>query len=195
MTSAPSAPDPAPLEATATLLARIRAGDLAAREVLCARFLPLLERWGRGRLPRGVRDLAETDDLVQVALLRALDHVEEFEARREGAFLAYLRHILMNLVRDQIRAHGRRPPRESLDDPDSAEPVSLVEQAVGFETLASYERGLAALTDDQREAVLLRVEFGYTFEEVATAIGSPSSDAARMLVTRALARLAAEMQR
>jgi RNA polymerase sigma-70 factor (ECF subfamily) len=188
-------PDPAPLEATATLLARIRAGDAAAREALCARFLPLLRRWGRGRLPQGVRDLAETDDLVQVALLRALDHVEEFEARREGAFLAYLRHILMNLVRDQIRGHRRRPGRDSLDDPDAAEPASLVEQAVGFETLATYERALASLPEEHREAVLLRIEFGYTFEEVAAALGSPSPDAARMMVTRALARLAAEMRR
>lgn len=189
----PSAP--VPLDVTVELLTRIRGGDPAAREALCARFLPLLRRWARGRLPHGVRDLAETDDLVQVALLRALDHVEGFEARREGAFLAYLRRILMNLVRDEIRGHRRRPARESLDETGAEDSVSLVEQEVGFETMAAYERALEALPEEQREAVMLRVEFGYTYEEIATAVGSPSTDAARMMVTRALARVAAEMRR
>ena len=35
---------------------------------------------------------------------------------------------------------------------------------------------------------------GFSYEEVAEAIGSPSVDAARMLVTRALTRLAETMR-
>lgn len=186
---------PLPLDATALLLSRVRAGDAEAREALCARFLPLLRRWARGRLPQGVRDLAETDDLVQVALLRALDRVEGFEARREGAFLAYLRRILMNLVRDEIRGHQRRPTRTSLEETGADAPLARVEQEVGFETLASYERALESLPEQQREAVMLKVEFGYTYDEIAAAIGSPSRDAARMMVTRAIALVAAEMRR
>jgi hypothetical protein len=34
------------------------------------------------------------------------------------------------------------------------------------------------------------VEFGYTAPEIAAAIGSPSANAARMVVSRALVRLA-----
>jgi RNA polymerase sigma-70 factor (ECF subfamily) len=132
-----------------------------------------------------VRDLAETDDLVQVALLRSLDHVEEFEARREGAFLAYLRSILLNLVRDEIRGHRRRPGRESLDEESERGGRSFVEETVGVETFAAYEQALATLPEEHQEAVILRVEFGYTYEELAAALGSPSADAARMSVTRA----------
>lgn len=184
-----------PLDTTAALLTRIRGGDPAAREALFARFLPVLRRWARGRLPQGMRDLAETDDVVQVALIRALDRLDHFAGEREGAFLAYLRHILVNLVRDEMRSHQRRPGRTSLDDLAEGDAPSLVQQAVGFETLATYERALEQLPELQREAVMLRVEFGYSFEEIASALGNPSSDAARMVVTRALAKVAAEMRR
>ena len=49
------------------------------------------------------------------------------------------------------------------------------------------------LGERDREAVILRVEFGYSHEEIAEAIGSPSANAARMTVARALVRLAEEM--
>ncbi|MEO6461823.1 MAG: hypothetical protein ABIP29_01995, partial [Candidatus Eisenbacteria bacterium] len=63
------------LEATSLLLERCRAGDTAARDRLFQRFLPLLRRWAHGRLPASARPLADTDDLVQVSLVRALNHV------------------------------------------------------------------------------------------------------------------------
>ena len=51
------------------------------------------------------------------------------------------------------------------------------------------EAALASLTEDQQQAVVLRIEMGLSFQQVAEATESPSADAARMLVTRALARL------
>jgi RNA polymerase sigma-70 factor (ECF subfamily) len=56
--------------------------------------------------------------------------------------------------------------------------------------MESYHQGLERLTEEQREAVLLRLEFDYTYEQIAEAIGKPSADAARMTVVRALAALA-----
>src|SRR5947208_16437739 len=81
-------------ESTVTLLQRIRAGDLGAREHLLGRYLPLLRRWAHGRLPVYARALDDTDDLVQITLLRSLKHLDQFEAERSGAFLAYLRQTL-----------------------------------------------------------------------------------------------------
>lgn len=176
------------LEATSELLELIRGGDAAARERLVRRVLPLLRRWAHGRLPAGARDLAETDDLVQIALVRALDHVERFEARREGAFLAYLRQILLNLVRDEIRRVGRRPEHRTIDDDPGA--AGLVLSTAGDDTVRDYEAALEKLPEIQQQAVVLRVEFGYSHQEIADAIGSPSANAARMTVTRALVRLA-----
>ena len=180
-------------ESTASLLAQARTGDSEARNRLASRYLPILQRWARGRLPSRARDIADTDDLVQVTLLKALDKVEEFEPRREGAFLAYLRQILQNQIRDHIRRINRRPVAEELNENIHVKEPSALEEAIGREILENYEAALATLPENQREAVVLRLEMGLTHQEVADAIGSPSWNAARMLVARALIRLAEVM--
>ena len=58
---------------------------------------------------------------------------------------------------------------------------------------ASHWPPVASLTEDQRQAVVLRVELGLSFQQVAEAMESPSADAARMLVARGLARLSERM--
>lgn len=178
------------LDSTAILIDRARAGDSAARETLFARFLPIVRGWAHRRLPTRARDLAETEDLVQVTLLRALRRLDVFEVQREGAFLAYLRTILLNAVREEIRRSSRRGIRAELTDdlPDSQR--SVVEQVAGRRSLERYELALASLDEAARHAVLLRIEFGYPYDQIAEAIGSPSPDAARMSVVRAVRELA-----
>ncbi len=180
-------------ESTQELIARLREGDDSAREALFARYLPVLRRWGRGRLPVWARGTADTDDLVQVTLLRALNHLGRLEVEREGAFLAYLRQALVNGVRDEIRRTARRPVAVELDPELASGERSPVESAIGAELLARYERALASLTQEEQEAVILNVEFGYRHAELADALGAPSANAARMRVARALARLAEAM--
>jgi RNA polymerase sigma-70 factor (ECF subfamily) len=184
---------PRPLESTLTLLDAIRAGDAAARERLIARYLPVLRAWAHGRLPAGARGLADTEDVVQVTLVRALNHLHRFEYRHEGALLGYLRQGVLNAIRQEIRRARRRPAGPAIEDgvPDRA--ASVVEQVVGRETLERYEAALMELTPDQREAVMLRLEFGYSYPEIAEAIERHSANTARMLVVRALVRLAARL--
>lgn len=195
MTDADSAPPATPrgLEATAALLALYRAGDERARDRLLARYLPLLRRWAHGRLPAGARSLADTDDLVQISLLRALRHMGTFEPAHEGAFLVYLRRIFLNAMRDEIRrAHPERRAGEPDQGLSDGKPSAL-EQTIGRETMEAYEAGLALLDEGQREAVVLRLEFGMKYEEIAEATGKPSANAARMAVSRAILRLAEVM--
>jgi len=181
------------LESTARLLERVHEGDGAARERLFARVLPALRRWAHHRLPAGTRDLAETDDLVQMTLARALDRLDSFESRREGAFLAYLRQILLNLVRDQVRRTGARPRKSELEDTIPDPGLSLLERTIRRETLEQYEAALAELEPEQREAVLMRVEFGMSHREIAEALGKSTPNAARMTVARALVAIARRM--
>lgn len=180
-------------ESTQELILRLRRGDDAARELLFARYLPVLRRWGRGRLPAWARGNADTDDLVQVTLLRALNQLGRLEVEREGAFLAYLRQALVNGVRDEIRRTARRPAAVELDPELESGERSPVEAAIGSELLERYERALATLTREEQEAVILNVEFGYRHAELAEALGAPSANAARMRAARALARLAEAM--
>ncbi|OGT27658.1 MAG: hypothetical protein A2Z17_06680 [Gammaproteobacteria bacterium RBG_16_66_13] len=182
------------LESTASLLALARAGDARACDHLFRRYLPALRRWAHGRLPSRGRDLADTDDLVQVTLVRAFNRIGNFEPRRPGAFLAYLRQILVNLVREEIRRSQRKPrgqePSDDLPDPGP----SPVERAVGSEMLDRYERALARIPEAHREAIVLRVELGLSYEEMAEVLERPTANAARLLVSRGLVRLAKEME-
>ena len=197
-----SAHQPAGDEPTAILLDRAcsesDADREAARALLVERFLPRLQRWARGRLPQGARSRAETDDLVQVTLMRALRRVDSFENRGDGAFLAYLRQILLNAVRDEIRHVSRRPHHNPLPQEEHLQPAddspSAVEQAIGREAIERYEAALVELEPRQREAVLLRVEFGYDYADIAEAVAAPSANAARMVVSRALVRVAECME-
>ena len=171
----------------------MRDGDGDARDRLLSRYLPALRRWAHGRLPNRARGMVDTDDLVQVSLLRALDHVTRFEPRHEGAFLAYLRRIVLNAIRDEIRRSARRPGADELSEELADGTPSPVERAVGREVVEAYETALARLGEVQQEAVIMRVEMGFSYQEIAAALGRPSANAARMTVSRALLRLAEEM--
>ncbi len=181
------------LESTAFLLTRVRDGDEAARERLIVRYLPMLREWARGRLPGGARSLSDTDDLVQVTLIRALKHLNEFESRGEGAFLRYLRHVLLNAMRDEIRRAARRGPHDELVDAHPSPAPSPLEATVSRDTMERYEAALQTLGEEQQEAVILRVEMGYSYDQIAEALGKNSANTARMVVTRALTRLSLAM--
>jgi RNA polymerase sigma factor (sigma-70 family) len=181
---------PDPHETTAILLAKARAGDAPASARLFALCLPALRRWAHRRLPARMRDTGDTDDLVQETLLRAFRNLDTFEHRGEGAFMAYLRAILLNTVRDGMRLAERRHATLPLSEAFADAAPSAVEQAIGAEKLALFEKALSELPEEQQHAVILRVEFGYSHARIAEALDRPSPDAARMLVTRGLALLA-----
>jgi RNA polymerase sigma-70 factor (ECF subfamily) len=52
---------------------------------------------------------------------------------------------------------------------------------------------MTSLPELQQEAVMMRLELGMSHHEVATALGFPTANAARMAVARALVRLAEVM--
>jgi len=179
------------LETTATVLGRARAGDPQARNQLCERFRPLLMRWAHGRLPPYAREgVMETEDLVHNSLVRALNALERFEPRHEGAFFAYLRAILLNQIRDRIRRVRRQPARDPLDGSIADQSPSPLERAIGSEQLDRYDRALSLLPERQRHGVMLRIELDYSYHQVASALELPSPNAARLMVTRALVRMA-----
>jgi RNA polymerase sigma-70 factor (ECF subfamily) len=192
----PDAPGRTPtpdLESTTRLIARARAGDSTALDRLLARHLSPLRRWARGRLPSWARDIADTEDLVQDTLLRTLKSINDFEVRGPGALQAYLRQAVVNRIRDEVRRKGRRPEATALDGLEVEPRPSPLEQAIGRESLERYETALAALKPEEREAVIGRVEMGYSYDELAEVLGKPTAEAARKAAQRALIRLIKQM--
>lgn len=190
-----SVPRPLPVEVESTreLLELARAGDDAALGRLLRRYMPALKRWAHGRLPAWAREMRDTDDLVQESVIQTLKQVAHFEPARDGAFHAFLRKVLHNRLIDEIRRVN--PDRRHVlrsDHPIDA--PSPVEEVIGRQTLARYEQALDRLKPEEREAVVARIELGCTYAEIADSIGKSSPDAARMVVSRALVRLAREMR-
>ena len=182
-------------ESTFSLIERARAGDEQALERLFARHLQPLQRWASGRLPKWARDLADTDDLVQDTLLKTFKRIESFEPRRVGALQAYLRNAVLNRLRDELRRKGREPALTNLDSIDLESAESPLEHAIGRQAVEAYEDALQRLKPEEREAIIARVELGYSYEELAVMLEKPTADAARKAAERALVRLAEEMKR
>jgi RNA polymerase sigma-70 factor (ECF subfamily) len=182
------------LTSTIDLLERFKRGDDEAIATLVARSLPPLRRWARGRLPVWARSLADTQDLVQNAVIRSLPHLKEFEARHPGALQAYLRQAIANHIKDEIRKVRARPAVTG-EVPDSyVDPAPTpLEHAIGRERLEQYEAALARLRPSEQEAIIARLELQQSYEEVALALGKPSAAAARMAVARAVRNLIAAM--
>jgi RNA polymerase sigma-70 factor (ECF subfamily) len=180
---------PVGMLSTIDLLERFKQGDEEAVNQLVERSLPPLKRWARGRLPHWARSLAETQDLVQNAVLRALPHLKNFEARHPGALQAYLRQAVDNHIRDEIRKVKTRPQATQLPDDRPDEGPSPLERAIGQESLERYEAALKTLRPQDREAIIARLEMQQSYDEIAIALGKPSADAARMAVVRALRSL------
>jgi RNA polymerase sigma-70 factor, ECF subfamily len=182
-------------ESSVDLLLKAQSGDAQALNDLFERYLPRLQRWASGRMPSGIRSMNDTGDIVQEAVINAVRNLNTLEIRTEGTLLAYLRRAVHNRIIDQYRRHGRRPPREEIPETAVAANTSPLEAAIGAEALENYERALASLREEDRQAIILRVELGLAYDEMATQLGKPSAGAARMAATRAIARLAEAMRR
>ncbi len=180
-------------ESSVELLERARAGDSDALDRLLERYLPRLRRWASGRLPRRARDLSDTDDLVQDTVVKTLRHIDGFQPQREGALQAYLRQAIMNRIRDEFRRAKRRSPPEELADEVPSPLASPLDEAIGKEATERYEAALAELRDEEREAIVARLELQCSYDEMAVMLGKPSPNAARVAVRRAVMRLALKM--
>jgi RNA polymerase sigma-70 factor (ECF subfamily) len=185
-------PDP---ESSVQLLERVRKGDEDALDRLFARYLLPLRRWAHGRLPPWARTMSDTQDIVQDAIVRVLRHLATFEPERPGALHAYLRKTVSHRILDELRHVNRRPAGVALDS-DVVSPLpSPYELASRQEDRDLLDAALEELRDEDRELVIGRVEWGFSYEELAVALDKPSVDAVRVAARRAVVRLADIMAR
>ena len=185
--------DDADLLRTRDLLVGAKKGDRDALDALLARYRPRLERWAAGRLPVRARSLLDTSDLVQETLLRAVGNLGSIEARGPGGFEAYVRQAILNRIRDQIRWARRRSGSEEISESLVDPTPSALDEAIGADVVRQFETGMAQLTEEEQQLLHLRIELDMSYEEIATLMGRPSADAARMAIQRSLHRLAYAM--
>src|SRR5205085_10749076 len=119
-----------------------------------------------GRRPRAFWRLVNVDNFVQLTLIRTLRRYHKFEVRESAGFLHYLRRILFNLVRDELRRLAREPDTvELLEDAGALAPNAL-DLMLGREARLRYRKAIATLPARSRVALTSRFEEGATYEEI-----------------------------
>ena len=142
------------------------------------------------------RDARDTQDLVQETLLKTFKRIESFESPPRGraagvpAAGAHEQHSVPAAAPWPACAVQRHWISQVSDDAPSP-----LDQAVGSQATEGTNRRWADSDPRDREAIIARVEMGYSYERLAEALGKPSAEAARKATRRALLRLAEEMKR
>jgi RNA polymerase sigma factor (sigma-70 family) len=158
---------------------------------LTAELMLKARQWARRNMPSWLRGRVDLEDLVQEAIVRALEASARPDERHIAASEGYLLTILKNRIRDEIRSARAAPARGTLRDDFPSPARSPFEMLSNRQLVQRYRVALHRLPPHMRDAFALRVEAGCSFRRVAELLGCRSSDAARMLVSRGRRRLIA----
>jgi RNA polymerase sigma-70 factor (ECF subfamily) len=167
-------------DADAPLIARVKAGDVRAFEMLVVKYQRRIERL----IGRMVRDVDLVPDIAQETFIRAYRALPQF--RGESAFYTWLYRIavntakksLMELKRDPLVTESARASREDEDETsrvenelsDGATPDALL---ASKQIAAAVNFAIEALSDDLRQAITLREIEGLSYEEIAELMNCP----------------------
>ena len=182
-----------PMDSTRGLFFRAKAGDLEAREKLWKKLRERLCRYAHGKLPRRLRSLVETEDVVQDALAQTLRRVDLFDPKHSGAFGVALFKTMKRCLIDQHRRAGRQPAEGETASSLAAQGPSPMEEAIEKEKLERVITARSKLSDEDQALLQARLDLDLGFSDVALLFGKPSPDAARIAVQRAIARLVKKM--
>jgi len=127
-------------------------------------------------------------------MVGALVHGEELQGAQEPVVRFYLRHSVLNRIRDEIRrsAIGETESAEGCGQRVDSGSSSDAQIQVREERLL-FRRALNRLTPEDQAVIVGRVELRLGCAELAAALGAPSAEAVRVASHRALSRLGREV--
>ena len=159
-----SEPDDAAAQARdAALIARVQRGDAQAFDALVSPLLPRALQLAR----RLLQHEQDAEDLVQDACLRALERLERHDGTR--AFAPWFFRLLANLGHN--RQQSRRVRRvELLSDVTPSSEGQPDAMAMRTEVRERFAVAVAALSDRQREVIMLHDVEGWTTGDIGTTL-------------------------
>ncbi len=163
--------------ADSDLITRVLAGETACYRPLVVRYQNRLH----GMVLGMVRNPEDARDIVQVAFVKAYQSLSSF--RIDSSFYTWIYRIAMNLAIDHCR-QGKRRKTSSFEEAVATrdEDGNLADQhhddspGVALARKELHERIYGALdeiSDDMREAILLREVEGLSYKEIADRMGIP----------------------
>jgi len=174
------------LDGTITTLDEALDGDAEARGLLLERLRPRLCLWASTRLSPAIRAHVDPEDVTQEILLAVHRGLDDFEARGEREFHAWVFRIAENRVRDLADYAGAKKRQAAPITPFSQTSPSTA--AMKTETFTRVHRALATLPEDHQRVIRLRYLEEREVSEVAERMDR-SENAVRILYCRALKAL------
>jgi RNA polymerase sigma-70 factor, ECF subfamily len=154
------------MDAERAMVARVRAGDPHAFRTLFEKWAPPVRRFLRGLLHDG----AAADEATQECFVRA--HRSIGGLRDESGFVGWLFGIARLVALEQRRAMRRGHGPSLAAVPEPADPAPSPEALVlGSEGDVLLADALATLDPQRRAALLLRIDHGFGYDEIADAMG------------------------
>lgn len=166
------------------LLDASRGGDTAAFAALLRESAPALERLAL----RLVGDRHDAEDIAQDTVLRAWRKLPGFKG--ESRFRTWVSRILVHRALDFLR---RRRPMEEVRDHVAAIVRDPQAHASDRELDDAIRKAIEELPPVQRATLLLRVDQGLSYEEIAYVLGS-TRNAVRMNLVAARKKLADRLE-
>jgi RNA polymerase sigma-70 factor, ECF subfamily len=167
-------------DADALLVERAKRGEVSAFEMLVIKYQRRIERL----IGRMVRDTDLVQDIAQETFIRAYRALPQF--RGESAFYTWLYRIAVNTAKKALVEKKRDPLvfEGALVSTDEGEEPSRVENELsdgetpetvlaGRQVAATVNAAIDALSDDLRQAIVLREIEGLSYEEIADVMNCP----------------------
>lgn len=154
------------------LIAKARQGEVEAYNLLVSRWEKRIFNY----LLRLVSNREDALDLSQDVFLKAYQNLPKLDD--PGRFAPWLFRIAHNEAFSWLRR--KRPETELAEEP---RPANLGARMMPIELSLAVESALKILSDDQREAVLLKVYQGFKFDEMAEILDCPVSTVKSRLYT------------
>jgi RNA polymerase sigma-70 factor (ECF subfamily) len=170
------------------LVAKAKAGDGPALDVLVERYAPRVNRLAAQLMG----DLEDARDAAQESLVKLCTRLRQF--RGDSQFATWLHRLVVNTCRDLQERNRVR----------LAEPLGLADELADEESdpsratmLGDLRRdltdALSRLSADQRVAVVLRDGFGFSYEDIARVARMPVGTA-KCYVHRGRERLRVKLE-
>lgn len=186
----------------AELVDHASTGDSLAIDELLDRYLPSVRAYLRLRAGRLLLDKESASDLAQSVCRVVLENMGRFQYDDEDGFRRWL---FMTAERKVLDRHDyytaqKRSPAAGVERDLEATLSAYAtlhtpsQAAMAQEELARLERAIGRLPEDMREVVILAKIVGLSRAAIAEELGK-SEGAVRMVLHRALARLADDMAR
>jgi RNA polymerase sigma-70 factor (ECF subfamily) len=175
-------------EAQPEWIAKAVAGDrLALEKLLLAHSLQLSLHIG-AKLPGSVKGVLGVEDILQQTFVHAFQRIERLEHTTQRSFSAWLKAIAENQVQDAVRGLRRKKrggAHRQLSRPAQGQQSSIADlvellsdrqhtpsrSVARREAVQAVQVGIAALPEDQREAVRQHLLEGKSLAETASAMG------------------------